>query len=144
MTKATMRLLSNNLTKALAGAAVCYGGICSHVVSTTTTVTAFTPPTISYHVRHLTTTTKTKTTNNTPSSSSFFVGSPSTTVTKSTPCADDENDSTTLIVPDLVSSQGSANILRQAILTNVKGERVMLGDSMGSDTSIVVFLRHLA
>lgn len=49
-----------------------------------------------------------------------------------------------LVVPDLVSTKGSARILRQATLRNVQGESIILGDYMGTDTSIVVFLRHLA
>uniref|UniRef100_A0A7R9VW40 Uncharacterized protein n=1 Tax=Pseudictyota dubia TaxID=2749911 RepID=A0A7R9VW40_9STRA len=49
-----------------------------------------------------------------------------------------------LQVPDLVSAPGSADVLRSALLTNADGESVRLGDAMGSGTSIVVFLRHLA
>ena len=47
-------------------------------------------------------------------------------------------------VPDLVSTKGSASILRNSILKNANGDDVRLGDCMGNDTSIIVFLRHLA
>lgn len=47
-------------------------------------------------------------------------------------------------VPDLVATSGSAFTLREAILKDVNGESIRLGDRMGPDTSIVVFLRHLA
>mmetsp|Transcript_11114 Transcript_11114/g.32941 ORF Transcript_11114/g.32941 Transcript_11114/m.32941 type:complete len:117 (-) Transcript_11114:639-989(-) len=53
-------------------------------------------------------------------------------------------DAEELRVPDLVSSNDSAGILRQVSLTNANGDRVLLGELMGTDTSIVVFLRHLA
>mmetsp|Transcript_4769 Transcript_4769/g.10517 ORF Transcript_4769/g.10517 Transcript_4769/m.10517 type:complete len:147 (+) Transcript_4769:121-561(+) len=49
-----------------------------------------------------------------------------------------------LEVPDLVATPGSAEILRGATLRNVSGDEVCLGDCMGEDVSIVVFLRHLA
>ena len=47
-------------------------------------------------------------------------------------------------IPDLVSIKGSASILRNSILKNANGDDVRLGDCMGNDTSIIVFLRHLA
>lgn len=51
-------------------------------------------------------------------------------------------------VPDLVTNKGSAAILRKAILQNVDGDNVLLGERMGTtdtdNTSIIVFLRHLA
>ena len=47
-------------------------------------------------------------------------------------------------IPDLVSTKGSASILRNSILKNANGDDVRLGDCMGNDTSIIVFLRHLA
>lgn len=47
-------------------------------------------------------------------------------------------------VPNLVT-KGSATILRNYNkLKNVNGDNIKLGDCMGRDTSIVVFLRHLA
>ena len=55
-------------------------------------------------------------------------------------------DSTTQL-PDLVTKKGSAAILRKATLRNVDGDKVLLGERMGTDdadTSIIVFLRHLA
>ena len=48
-------------------------------------------------------------------------------------------------IPDLVNTKGSATILRNYNkLKNVNGKDIKLGDCMGTDTSIVVFLRHLA
>lgn len=47
-------------------------------------------------------------------------------------------------IPDLVSTKGSASILRESVLKNVNGDNIRLGDCMGKDTSIIVFLRHLA
>jgi len=48
-------------------------------------------------------------------------------------------------VPDLVNTKGSATILRNYNkLKNVNGKDIRLGDCMGKDTSIIVFLRHLA
>ena len=48
-------------------------------------------------------------------------------------------------VPDLVNIKGSATILRNYNkLKNVNGKDIKLGDYMGTDTSIIVFLRHLA
>jgi hypothetical protein len=44
---------------------------------------------------------------------------------------------------DLMSQKGSAQILRNAMLTNAAGDVIPLGDSMGQGTSLVVFLRHL-
>lgn len=38
----------------------------------------------------------------------------------------------------------SVNLLRNAILSDANGTAVRLGDRMGPNTSIVVFLRHLA
>lgn len=55
-------------------------------------------------------------------------------------------------VGDFVSQKGSAKLLRSAVLTDVNGNQIALGDKMGStttttsgggNTSIVVFLRHL-
>jgi len=40
------------------------------------------------------------------------------------------------------SSEKSA-ILRSTVLSNVQGETILLGDTMGPDKSVVVFLRHL-
>ena len=52
----------------------------------------------------------------------------------------------TIQLPDLVTKKGSAAILRKATLQNVDGDKVLLGERMGTDddTSIIVFLRHLA
>ena len=47
-------------------------------------------------------------------------------------------------IPDLVSTKGSASILRESVLKNVNGDNIRLGDCMGKATSIIVFLRHLA
>ena len=48
-------------------------------------------------------------------------------------------------VPDLVNTKGSATILRNYNkLKNANGKDIKLGDCMGTDTSIIVFLRHLA
>ena len=48
-------------------------------------------------------------------------------------------------VPDLVNTKGSATILQNYNkLKNVNGKDIKLGDYMGIDTSIIVFLRHLA
>jgi hypothetical protein len=44
---------------------------------------------------------------------------------------------------DFMSQKGSGNILRSAMLTNAAGELVSLGDSMGTGSSLVIFLRHL-
>jgi hypothetical protein len=44
---------------------------------------------------------------------------------------------------DFMSQKGSGDILRSAMLTNAAGEKVSLGDSMGSGSSLVIFLRHL-
>ena len=44
---------------------------------------------------------------------------------------------------DLTNEPGSAQLLRQATLTNAKGELKNLGDIMGPNTSVVIFLRHL-
>lgn len=40
------------------------------------------------------------------------------------------------------SSEKSA-ILRSTVLSNVQGKTILLGDTMGPDKSVVVFLRHL-
>ena len=46
--------------------------------------------------------------------------------------------------PDIAIPEGvTANVLRSAVLTNVDGQKVQLGDKMGSGTSIVIFLRHM-
>ena len=48
-------------------------------------------------------------------------------------------------VPDLMNTKGSAAILRNYNkLKNVNGDNIKLGDYMGTGTSIIVFLRHLA
>ena len=63
-----------------------------------------------------------------------------------TPCDTPSEEDVQAGAVDLVSQKGSAQLLRSAMLTNADGEKVQLGDSMGSsadDTSIVVFLRHL-
>jgi hypothetical protein len=63
----------------------------------------------------------------------------------STPC--DTPDAT---AEDLVSTKGSAVVMRAASLTNVHGDVVRLGDVLGSndaaagDIGMVIFLRHLA
>jgi hypothetical protein len=44
---------------------------------------------------------------------------------------------------DLKSHRGSGRLLRDAVLTNARGEAVRLGDSMGNGRSVVVFLRHM-
>ena len=46
-------------------------------------------------------------------------------------------------VGSFVGQKGAAKLLRTAKLTNASGESVQLGDYMGDETSIVVFLRHL-
>lgn len=59
---------------------------------------------------------------------------------------DDTNDDTTpcAIEPETSSPIQSAGLLRNAFLSDADGTYVRLGDRMGPDTSIVVFLRHLA
>ena len=57
----------------------------------------------------------------------------------STPC-----DVSEVSTPDLASMKGFASVLRESKLSNVKGEEVRLGDYMGDNVSVVVFLRHLA
>mmetsp|Transcript_35163 Transcript_35163/g.84862 ORF Transcript_35163/g.84862 Transcript_35163/m.84862 type:complete len:121 (-) Transcript_35163:701-1063(-) len=57
-------------------------------------------------------------------------------------CEVSNND--TVRVPDLVAARGSAATLRAALLKDASGDTVRLGDRMGPNTSIVVFLRHLA
>lgn len=58
---------------------------------------------------------------------------------KETPC-----DIPNYIVnPDLVSQKGSGKLMRDAMLTDVNGDTITLGDKMGRGTSVVVFLRHL-
>ena len=37
----------------------------------------------------------------------------------------------------------TARALRSAVLTDINGQKIQLGDKMGSGTSIVIFLRHL-
>lgn len=63
------------------------------------------------------------------------------------PSTSDSSDNDT--VPRSSSSpsmgpSGSTDILRDAILSTVDGGAVRLGDRMGSKTSVVVLLRHLA
>ena len=60
----------------------------------------------------------------------------------STPC-DAPNDNDVVNVGTLVGRPDAAKILRSAVLTNADGEMIRLGDVMGDETSIVVFLRHL-
>lgn len=60
----------------------------------------------------------------------------------STPC-DAPSDNDVVNVSTLVGRPDAAKILRSAVLTNVDGETIQLGDFMGDETSIVVFLRHL-
>ena len=65
-----------------------------------------------------------------------------------TPCDTPSEEDVQAGAVDLVSQKGSAQLLRSAMLTNADGEKVQLGDSMGTSddadgTSIVVFLRHL-
>jgi hypothetical protein len=45
--------------------------------------------------------------------------------------------------PDLTSQPGSARLLRSNVVTNAEGDLVQLGESMGTGTSVVVFLRHM-
>jgi hypothetical protein len=45
---------------------------------------------------------------------------------------------------DLISQKGSGKLIRSALLSNVDGDIVRLGDEMGQGTSLVIFLRHLA
>ena len=45
--------------------------------------------------------------------------------------------------PDIIPPQVTAKALRSALLTNADGNLVKLGQEMGNDVSIVVFLRHL-
>lgn len=56
-----------------------------------------------------------------------------------TPC-DIPND---VANPDLVSRKGSGKLLRDALLTDVNGDTITLGDKMGPGASVVVFLRHM-
>ena len=70
---------------------------------------------------------------------SSLAASKSNGSTSSTSC-----DVEKLNVPDLGSSKEAASILRSATLSNVNGETVRLGDYMGTETSIIIFLRHLA
>lgn len=44
---------------------------------------------------------------------------------------------------DVENAAPSADVLRNAGLTNASDEIIRLGDYMGKDKSIVVFLRHL-
>mmetsp|Transcript_18851 Transcript_18851/g.21599 ORF Transcript_18851/g.21599 Transcript_18851/m.21599 type:complete len:123 (-) Transcript_18851:742-1110(-) len=44
----------------------------------------------------------------------------------------------------MLGKKGSGNLIRSAVLSDVNGQLVKLGDRMGSDTSVVIFLRHLA
>lgn len=50
---------------------------------------------------------------------------------------------TDVVNPDLASQKGSGNVLRSATLTDVNDNQVLLGDKMGSGTSLVIFLRHM-
>ena len=44
---------------------------------------------------------------------------------------------------DLSKQKGSASLLRSVALTNVEGDFVSLGNMMGNEKSVVVFLRHM-
>jgi hypothetical protein len=48
-----------------------------------------------------------------------------------------------IVNPDLVSQKGSGKLMRDAMLTDVNGDTIKLGDKMGQGTSVVVFLRHM-
>ena len=54
---------------------------------------------------------------------------------------------TDMVVPffaDIVKETGPAGrMLRNSVLTNAQGDKVRLGDAMGTGTSVVVFLRHM-
>ena len=64
---------------------------------------------------------------------------PKSRLLSSTPC-----DVSEVSTPDLTSLKGFASLLRDSELSNVRGEVVRLGDYMGDEVSVVVFLRHLA
>jgi len=55
--------------------------------------------------------------------------------TTTTPCDMPSNTD----IPESVTAKN----IRSAVLTNVDGDRIKLGDVMGRGTSVVVFLRHL-
>lgn len=55
-------------------------------------------------------------------------------------CASPEEDTS---VPSMVATKGSGNAFRSAILTDADGNMVRLGDKMGPNKSVVIFLRHL-
>mmetsp|Transcript_32757 Transcript_32757/g.49374 ORF Transcript_32757/g.49374 Transcript_32757/m.49374 type:complete len:107 (-) Transcript_32757:834-1154(-) len=65
-----------------------------------------------------------------PTKSSLFSSSEEGSV-----CAIPDNVS----IPDSVTAQS----LRSAVLTDVNGKQIKLGDKMGKGTSVVIFLRHL-
>jgi hypothetical protein len=48
-----------------------------------------------------------------------------------------------ILNPDLVSQRGSGKLLRSAMLIDVNGDKIMLGNRMGTNTSVVIFLRHM-
>ena len=55
-----------------------------------------------------------------------------------------DTDGSICAIPEDVNPVGvTASVLRSAVLTNVDGDKIKLGDVMGSDTSVVIFLRHL-
>ena len=55
----------------------------------------------------------------------------------------DDSDAAFATKPSLVNQKGSAELFRSAILTDVDGNMVRLGDKMGEGRSVVIFLRHL-
>mmetsp|Transcript_18443 Transcript_18443/g.27865 ORF Transcript_18443/g.27865 Transcript_18443/m.27865 type:complete len:110 (+) Transcript_18443:191-520(+) len=44
----------------------------------------------------------------------------------------------------LLKVKGAGNLFRSVRVRNTQGELVQLGDQMGTDASVVIFLRHLA
>lgn len=56
---------------------------------------------------------------------------------------DTPSDEGDVSVPSLVGTKGSGNAFRSAILTDVDGNMIRLGDKMGQKKSVVIFLRHL-
>mmetsp|Transcript_13243 Transcript_13243/g.37786 ORF Transcript_13243/g.37786 Transcript_13243/m.37786 type:complete len:102 (-) Transcript_13243:861-1166(-) len=68
------------------------------------------------------------------------IGPLHTTEQSNAPCDAPEGVET---APDLTSQPGSARLLRSNVVTNADGDFIQLGDSMGTGTSVVVFLRHM-
>jgi len=52
-------------------------------------------------------------------------------------------DNPSSATPDTIPEYVTAKALRSAILTDTDGVLISLGEKMGKETSIVVFLRHL-